>query len=115
MASADGSGVFLRSNVESDPTVVGVVASAPGLVLGSGADQTDGGEESTVPVALAGIANVKVDAEYGPIAVGDLLVTSPTPGHAMRDTASLPGTVLGKALQRLDAGRGTIQVLIMLR
>jgi hypothetical protein len=115
VASTDGSGVFLRSNVEIDAAVVGVVASAPGLVLGSGADDAAQGEEYQLPVALAGIADVKVDADYGPIAVGDLLVTSPTPGHAMRDSAALPGTVLGKALQSLDAGCGMIQVLIMLR
>jgi hypothetical protein len=62
-----------------------------------------------------GIAEVKVDADYGAIKVGDLLITSPTPGHAMRDVAALPGTVLGKALQPVDAGRSTIQVLITVR
>jgi len=33
----------------------------------------------------------------------------------MRDVAALPGTVLGKALQPVDAGRSTIQVLITVR
>ena len=66
---------------------------------------------------------VKVDATYGPIAVGDLLSTSATPGHAMRSEplslgeASLhrPGTVLGKALESLQTGRGEILVLITLQ
>jgi hypothetical protein len=115
VASADGSGSLQRSNTESDTAVVGVVASAPGLVMGSetGGRVVDG--ERRLPVVLMGIAGVKVNADYGPIRVGDLLTTSPTPGHAMRDVAALPGTVLGKALQPLDSGTGTIQVLITLR
>ncbi len=35
-------------------------------------------------VALAGTVTCKADASYGAIQVGDLLTTSPTPGHAMR-------------------------------
>jgi hypothetical protein len=43
------------------------------------------------------------------------LVTSPMPDHAMRTDAPLPGTVLGKALESLEEGAGTIKVLVMLR
>ena len=46
------------------------------------------------PVAFSGVVQCKVDANYGLVWPGDLLVTSPTPGHAMRDEAPLPGTVL---------------------
>ena len=67
------------------------------------------------PVALTGTVDVKVDAGFGAIAVGDLLTTSPTAGHAMRTDDPQPGTVLGKALESLDAGTGTIRVLVMLR
>jgi hypothetical protein len=56
-----------------------------------------------------------VDASSGAIWPGDLLVTSPTPGRAMRQEAPLPGTVLGKALEPLAEGAGTIKVLVMLR
>jgi hypothetical protein len=63
---------------------------------------------------------VKVDARYGAVAVGDLLVTSPTTGHAMRATDSggttiKPGTLLGKALESLANGQGEILVLLTLQ
>jgi hypothetical protein len=66
-------------------------------------------------VALSGTVPCKVDAGYGAIRVGDLLTVSPTPGHAMRASEAPPGTVLGKALEPLEAGTGVIRVLAMLR
>jgi len=59
----------------------------------------------------------KVDAEFGLIAVGDLLTTSPTPGCAMRvdDPAKAHGAVLGKALRPLARGRGVIPILVTLQ
>ncbi len=68
-----------------------------------------------VPVAVIGIVPAKVSAENGPIRPGDLLVTSNTPGHAMRADRPAPGTVVGKALGALDAGTGTIRVLVTLQ
>ena len=57
-----------------------------------------------------------MDAQYGPIEVGDLLTTSPTPGHAMKATdASLAfGAILGKALGPWRDGSGLIPMLIAL-
>ena len=66
-------------------------------------------------VAMTGTVPCKVDAGYGPIRVGDLLTTSPTPGHAMHSADALPGTILGKALEPLDSGTGTIRIVVMLR
>lgn len=57
----------------------------------------------------------KVDASCAAIGVGDLLSTSPTPGHAMLAEAATPGTILGKALESMDIGTGTIRVLVMPR
>jgi hypothetical protein len=62
-----------------------------------------------------GIVEVKVSAENGPIHPGDLLVTSATPGYAMRGDNPAPGTILGKALESLDNGVGTILVLLTLQ
>jgi hypothetical protein len=67
------------------------------------------------PVALSGTVLCKVDAGYGAIRRGDLLTSSPTPGHAMRADDPLPGTIVGKALGTLESGTGTIRVLVMLR
>lgn len=97
----------------SDPLVAGVVSPRPGLVLGEKAD-------NKVQVAHSGRVKVKVDASYGPVAIGDLLVTSPTPGHAMRavnggSTPIQPGTLLGKALESLKEGKSEILVLLTLQ
>jgi len=66
-------------------------------------------------VTYAGTVACKVDASYSPIAIGDLLVTSPTVGHAMKSDYPEPGTVIGKALEPLDTGSGSIRILVMMR
>jgi hypothetical protein len=104
-------GLMRRASTAEDPTVVGVVTASPGVVLGASGTGTD----AEAAVAFAGVTSCKVDAGYGPVYPGDLLVTSPTPGHAMRADVPLPGTVLGKALEELTVGSGVIRVLVMLR
>jgi hypothetical protein len=104
-------GMLRRAASASDPTVVGVVAGDPGVVLGS-AGHGDGGRAA---VTFSGIATCKVDATYGPVLPGDLLVSSPTPGHAMRTDVASAGTVLGKALEELTSGSATIRILVMPR
>jgi len=91
--------------------VIGVYSSAPGFV--GGRPISDGEQVNSVPVAILGIVPCKVSAENGPIRHGDLLVTSSTPGHAMRAEDPPPGTILGKALGMLDAARGTGVILVL--
>jgi hypothetical protein len=71
-------------------------------------------EFNEIPLAVVGIVPCKVSAENGAISPGDLLVTSSTPGHAMRDDNPKVGTVLGKALEPLTSGTGVIKVLVSL-
>lgn len=113
-----------RASSAFDPTVVGVVVDAPGVVLGSeeleGEVNGSGGSESKteirrIPVALSGIVRCRVDAAYGDVQPGDLLVSSPTPGHVMRAPDPLPGTVVGKALESLIEGQGIVRILVMPR
>src|SRR5438093_189760 len=56
-----------------DTRVAGVVSAKPGVLLGAEGP-------SKAKIAHSGRVRVKVDASHGPISVGDLLVTSPTPG-----------------------------------
>ena len=72
-------------------------------------------EFNEIPLAVIGIVPCKVSAENGSIAIGDLLVTSSTPGHAMRAENPHAGTILGKALEGLSAGTGVISVLVTLQ
>lgn len=69
-----------------------------------------------IPLAMVGIVPCHVSAENGPIRRGDLLVTSSTPGYAMRgtDRTLMVGAVVGKALQNLDTGAGVIEILVSL-
>jgi len=99
-----------------DKRVAGVLSGAgdyrPGIVL-----DRQPGQGSRSPVALLGKVFCQVDAGYGPVAVGDLLTTSDTPGHAMKATDSVRafGAVIGKALRPLEEGQGLIPILIALQ
>jgi hypothetical protein len=111
-------GQLARSTQAYQPTVVGVYSTKPGIA-GGGEDGKMFSEmdlSSTAPLAVVGVVPVKASAENGPIAPGDLLVASDTPGHAMK-AGSNPslGTVIGKALAGLDSGTGVIQALVMLQ
>ena len=113
VASSTGKGAVALSSVAYSRAVIGVYATSPAYVGGQPVpkDQPAGG----VPVTILGTVLCKVSAENGPIRPGDLLVTSSTPGHAMRADAPPPGTVLGKALESLDSGTGLILVLVTLQ
>jgi hypothetical protein len=99
-----------------DKRVVGVVSGAYGLnagiVLGY---QPTGSRRS--PIALTGRVYCKVDARYGAIEPGDLLTTSPSPGHAMRaeDRTQAFGAVIGKALAGLARGTGLVPIVVSLQ
>lgn len=95
-----------------DRRVAGIVAADDGHQQGLVPQRR--GAANRLPVALVGRAYCKVDAAWGDVEVGDLLTTSPTPGHAMRadDATRSIGTVIGKALARLDDGPGLIPVLV---
>lgn len=107
-----------RSSRAASAGVVGIVDRRYVLDEDGRQHMEDGpvapGEEVGV-VTLGAFQGVKVDASYGAIRPGDLLVSSPTPGHAMRADDPGAGTVVGKALDGLDAGTGTIAVMVTLQ
>ena len=112
----DDDAALARSHRAYDKRVAGVVSGAgdarPGIVLGR-----DPERRGRLPVALIGKVWCKVDADPHGIEVGDLLTTSPRPGHAMKaaDPDRAFGAVLGKALRALDEGQETIPILVALR
>jgi hypothetical protein len=112
----DEDGALRESNVPYDTKVAGVIAGAgtyrPGIIL----DQRPL-SPGRVCVSLIGKVFCKVDGAFGPIAVGDLLTTSSTLGHAMKasDPQRAFGAVLGKALGPwTSAERGIIPILVAL-
>jgi len=107
-------GYIRRCTVMADPLVVGI-AAGPGGNCAADSRAEEVSASNRVPVSTSGIVSCKVDATYGAIREGDLLVASPTPGHAMRAENPAQGTVIGKALEPLPNGTGLIKVLVMLR
>ena len=112
----DEEGNLRESCQPYDKRVAGVISGAgsykPGLVLDKQQSQS-----TRKPIALLGKVFCKVDAQFGSIAVGDLLTTSPTVGHAMRadDPVRAFGAVIGKALRPQADGQGLIPILIALQ
>jgi len=109
-------GKFLKSNQSYSTLVAGIYSTKPGFV-GRKQPATPESSATEVPMAMVGRVPTKVSAENGPIKVGDLLVTSSTPGYAMKgtDRSLLTGAVVGKAMGPLDSGTGTIEVLVTLQ
>jgi len=99
-----------------DTMVAGVVSLQPGVILGEAAPTKE-------QIATTGRVRVKVDASRGAIAIGDILVTGSVAGTAMKsmpvEVAGIemhrPGTIIGKALEPLDAGIGEILVLLSMQ
>jgi hypothetical protein len=114
----DGEDRLSQSVGAYDKRVAGVVAGAgdyrPGIVLDK---QESSGGRRRLPISVLGKVYCKVDANYCSIDVGDLLTTSPTPGHAMKvlEPNKAFGAVIGKALRSLNGGQGLIPILITLQ
>lgn len=110
----------MPSETPNDLAVLGVISTAPGMLLNSDHDSEEG---RLFPVALCGRVPCKVVAENGPIERGDLLTSSSTPGYATKaipvevDGRKVfrPGTVIGKALASLRDGSGTVEMFVSLR
>jgi hypothetical protein len=115
MVLNDAGGVRV-SDQNYDSRVAGVISGAgyyePALILDRQAQC-----ESRRPLALMGKVFCKIDATDVPVAIGDLLTTSSTPGHAMKavDPQRAFGAVIGKALQPFSGGRGFIPILVTLQ
>jgi len=115
----DSEGGLCQSTKPYDKKVAGVISGAsnfkPGMVMDRQPSQPS--QHNRMPISLMGKVYCKVDAQYAPIEVGDLLTTSLTPGHAMKATDPLKafGAVIGKALRPLEKGQELIPILIALQ
>jgi hypothetical protein len=88
---------------ESHHAVAGVISTDPAYMMNS-----DGEGQY---VALTGRVPCKVS---GPVAKGDLLVSSSVVGHAMSDNNAQAGRIIGKAVGSSDGGEAVIEVLVNL-
>ncbi len=100
-----------------DRRVAGVISGAGGVKTGMVMGQEGTLADGKHPVALGGRVYCWVDASYGAIKPGDLLTTSPTPGHAMKvsNRVRAQGAIIGKAMTGLKNGKGLVLVLVTLQ
>jgi hypothetical protein len=113
----DNPGQLRKARGAYNTRVAGVVAGANGLSKGIILGNLEGSEDHT-PIAMSGRVWVHADATHEAIEPGDLLTTSDTPGHAMKasDPTRAHGTVIGKAMTRLEKGKtGMVLVLVNLQ
>lgn len=101
-----------------DRKVAGIIAGAGGVKPGMVMKQAGSAADGEHPVALTGRVYCLVDAAEHAVAPGDLLVTSATPGHAMKaaDHERSQGAIIGKAMTPLAKGEvGLVLVLVSLQ
>ena len=85
--------------------VAGIVSNTGAFIIGT----ADNGRR--VPMALAGLVNIKATNESGPIEVGDLLVTATEPGHVMKYDPDIHKgvlTIVGMAMEPLEETSGKV-------
>ncbi|MFA5945742.1 MAG: hypothetical protein WC802_02425 [Patescibacteria group bacterium] len=98
---------ILTRAVSAD-TLFGIVSTSPNETIG--ANVKDQGAHP-LPIALDGRVPLHVTSENGPIAMGDYLTASSTPGYAMKATE--PGRVIARALANFNGvGMTTITVFV---
>ena len=90
---------------DSQDALIGVVSTNPGLVFDQGKSYFAGDNSNLITdnktvVAMIGRVPAKFSLENGPIAVGDPLTISSTPGAAMKATEV--GQIIGYAMQSSD-------------
>ncbi|MFZ2498182.1 hypothetical protein [Methanosarcina sp.] len=106
---------IVLSKKPNDPLVLGVISTEPGFLLNA---KRGSMETKMFPVALCGRVTCKVVGENGSIKRGDLLTSSSTPGHAMKanpikgEKLFCPGTIIGKAIGKLESGKGVIDIFV---
>jgi len=106
-------GRLVRASADRPTAVMGVVPRKSTIIGNTPADPGD--REGMVPVAIVGIVEVRASAASGPIRPGDLLRAGTVPGTAEKAVWATPGTVIGKALEALPSGEGSIRMLVTLR
>lgn len=100
-----------------DRTVAGIVSGAGGINPGMVMQQQGTMADGDYPVSIVGRVYAWADASYNAIEPGDLLTTSPTPGHIMKvvDYDKAQGAIIGKAISGLQQGEGLILILVALQ
>ncbi len=98
-----GSAEITQCNHDMSSTVVGVISTQPAYLMNSGL-----AGDHVAAVALMGRVPCQVQ---GPVTRGALMVSAGN-GRARAESAPLPGTIIGKAVQSFEGLIGTIEILV---
>jgi len=119
------SGELLQKSYEAaNPSVIGVVVESANIVLDPPDELLEVRKYSKsgplkppgyVLVGISGLVCVKVTAENGAIAAGDLLQTSIRTGvgEKMMQKSYRPGAIFAKSLDELPSGEGIVRALLV--
>ena len=103
-----------KSQGPYDEHIIGVISGKRTTTLHLGNSESNSPELIRLPVALAGLAYVKVCAEAGPINLGEPITSSSLAGIGMR--AVRAGKILGYALEEEDFSKGKLkEVLVFIK
>lgn len=91
-----------KTNKPYDNTVVGVISTTPGSLLGAWLDEDDFPGQIR-PLALAGRTSIKVSTRNGILKRGDAITTSELPGVGMKSTQA--GQIVGKVMEEFDPSK----------
>ncbi|MFA4831129.1 MAG: hypothetical protein WC862_05040, partial [Patescibacteria group bacterium] len=107
VVDVNGLNQYRKSSEAYAQNVAGVISDTGAFVIGASG-------EGRAPLALAGLVNVNVTDENGPVAVGDYLVTASKPGYAMKydPSSGESAGLVGMALESLISGDGKIKVMV---
>ena len=100
-----------KTTQEYQSNTLGIVSTDPGIILGGGLSSHDYILYKIIPLGLQGQVPVKVNLENGPIAIGDRITSSSTPGIGMKATED--GQTIGVALEPYD-GTGDNRILVFI-
>jgi hypothetical protein len=103
--SIGGTEEVTESSRPNDTTVIGVVSTNPAHLMNSALEG-----DTVVAIALQGRVPCKV---VGKVEPGDLIVTSNIGGHGMVNNSPMPGTIIGKSLNKKTTDDpGIIEILV---
>ncbi|MBE7413440.1 MAG: discoidin domain-containing protein [Leptospiraceae bacterium] len=107
LVTSSEEGRLSKSKTAYSTRVIGVAIQSESLVLGEKI-------ENSMAVGMFGVVRLNVDASDGEIVPGDILVSSISPGHAVKADLNKTkiGMIVGKSLGYCKKGKSTIQAMV---
>ena len=106
---------YVREARPSDTSLVGIVSTKPGLVLGWENNAIFKNAPAVNLIAMAGRVPLKVSSEGGDIKIGDNVMLSSKAGIGMKANDLIERPIVGVALESFSAKKGSGSILVMVK